>query len=179
MNRLMRWVLGGLFDRRHFPPVEGGVRAMRPWLKAIWFQKILRFNARCPWPLSPTSRVSDYDRIDFPPGEIHNFQSPGLYIQNFSAGITLGSGTFIGPNVGLITANHDPMDPSRHLPGSDIVIADKCWIGMGCVILPGVTLGEGTVVAAGSVVTKSFPDGSCVLAGSPARVVKRFSASSA
>ena len=54
----------------------------------------------------------------------------------------------------------------------DIVLSAKCWIGMNSVILPGVFLGENTVVAAGSVVTKSFPQGYCIVGGVPAKVIK-------
>lgn len=45
---------------------------------------------------------------------------------------------------------------------------------MNCSILPGVTLGEHTIVGAGSVVTKSFPEGNCVIAGNPARKIKEL-----
>jgi acetyltransferase-like isoleucine patch superfamily enzyme len=58
------------------------------------------------------------------------------------------------------------------LPGKDIHLGEKCWIGMNAVILPGVVLGPGTVVGAGAVVTKSFPEGHVVLAGIPAKAVK-------
>ena len=56
----------------------------------------------------------------------------------------------------------------------DVVIKKNSWLGMNSVILPGVTLGENTVVAAGAIVTKSFPEGWCVLAGSPAKVIKNI-----
>jgi acetyltransferase-like isoleucine patch superfamily enzyme len=46
-------------------------------------------------------------------------------------------------------------------------------VGMNAVILPGVVLGPATVVAAGAIVTKSFPDGFCIVAGVPARVIRR------
>jgi acetyltransferase-like isoleucine patch superfamily enzyme len=58
------------------------------------------------------------------------------------------------------------------LPGKDVIIGKKCWIGMNSVILPGVCLGDHTIVGAGSVVTKSFPDGNCIIAGNPARIIR-------
>lgn len=54
----------------------------------------------------------------------------------------------------------------------EVSIDDYCWIGMNVVILPGVHLGPRTIVGAGSVVTKSFPDGYCVIGGNPARIIK-------
>jgi len=74
--------------------------------------------------------------------------------------------------VGIITANHDPADLCRHLPGKPVELGECCWIGMNSVILPGVTLGPHTIVGAGSVVTHSFADGYCVIAGNPARLVR-------
>ena len=53
-----------------------------------------------------------------------------------------------------------------------IIIGQGCWIGMNSVILPGVVLGEKTIVGAGSVVTKSFLEGYCVIAGNPAKKIK-------
>jgi serine acetyltransferase len=53
-----------------------------------------------------------------------------------------------------------------------IVIGNNCWIGANAVILPGVEIGDHTIVAAGAVVTKSFPEGDCIVGGVPARVIK-------
>ena len=53
-----------------------------------------------------------------------------------------------------------------------VKICDYSWAGMNSVILPGVKLGTRTIVAAGSVVTKSFPEGYCVIAGSPAKIIR-------
>lgn len=54
-----------------------------------------------------------------------------------------------------------------------VVIGDDVWIGANCTILPGVTIGHNTVVAAGAVVTKDISD-NCVAAGVPAKVIKRL-----
>ena len=62
----------------------------------------------------------------------------------------------------------------RPLGSRPVVIGDNVWIGENVCILPGVSLGDGCIVNASSVVTKSFPAG-CMLAGTPARVIKRWS----
>lgn len=141
-------------------------------LKAIWFQKILGFNRGVPWPIHPGSKVSNPDNISFHPDNIDNFQSFGCYFQNFAGKIELGRGVYIAPNVGIITANHDPVNPEAVGRVEDVKIGENSWIGMNSVILPGVVLGPGTVVGAGSVVNRSFPEGHCVVAGSPARKIK-------
>jgi acetyltransferase-like isoleucine patch superfamily enzyme len=96
--------------------------------------------------------------------------SPGCYIQGIGK-LEIGDYTIVAPNVGIITANHDLHDPAIHQP-SFVQIGRYCWIGMNAVVLPGVVLGDHTIVAAGSVVTKSFPEGYCVIAGNPAKVTK-------
>ncbi len=58
-----------------------------------------------------------------------------------------------------------------HVKQADVVIGPRCWIGTHCIILKGVHLGEGTIVGAGSVVTKSFPPYS-VIAGNPATLIR-------
>jgi acetyltransferase-like isoleucine patch superfamily enzyme len=143
-------------------------------LHGIWWQKILGFNRHVPWPVHPIFRISNPAMIEFDVDDMANFQSFGCYFQNFSAPIYIGKGTKIAPNVGIITANHDISDPELHDEGRPVRIGQKCWIGMNSVILPGVTLGDHTTVGAGSVVTRSFPLGNCVIAGSPARVIRQL-----
>lgn len=114
-----------------------------------------------------------FSNLNFRVDDLNNLQSPGCYFQNQAARITICRGRYIGPNVGIITANHDPDDPDRHLPAKPVVLGEKGWIGMNTVILPGVVLGNQTTVGAGSVVTKSFPEGHCTIAVVPARVIRR------
>ncbi len=154
---------------RHFGPYGDWWRWV---LRGILWQKVFGINRHVPWPVVPSATITDPARLEFDPDDLQNFQSPGVYWNNGLARIVVGRGTAIGPNVGLITANHDPADPDRHLPGEAIVLGEHCWIGMNATILPGVTLGPYTTVGAGAVVTKSFPGGHCVIAGNPARVIR-------
>jgi len=147
------------------------------WLwswKAIWWQRVHGLNRHIHWPVSPQIRISKAENLIFHPDDLNNFQHFGCYFQNFSAKIIIGKGTWIAPNVGIITANHDPLDLDKHLPGKDVVLGEGCWIGMNSVILPGVVLGPHTIVGAGSVVTRSFVEGNCTIAGNPARVIRNL-----
>ena len=76
-------------------------------------------------------------------------------------------------NVGIVSANHSLVDHRLH-DKSTVVIGKYCWIGMNAVILPGVQLGDHTVVGAGAVVTSSFTEGYCLVAGNPAKKVRTF-----
>lgn len=91
-------------------------------------------------------------------------------------GITIEDDVQIGPKVNLITENH-PLAPlnRKSLDLGSILIKRNAWLGAACTILPGVTVGENSVVAAGAVVTKDVPDNT-VVAGIPAKVVKHLDA---
>jgi acetyltransferase-like isoleucine patch superfamily enzyme len=138
------------------------------------FQFFFRINSQVPWPVSPRVLIDNPASIIFHPDDLNNFQTAGNYFSAIhGARIYIGHGTWIAPNVGLITSNHDIRNPDINLPGKDIVIGEKCWIGMNAMILPGVILGPQTIVGAGAVVTKSFPEGHCVVVGNPARAIRK------
>jgi acetyltransferase-like isoleucine patch superfamily enzyme len=87
-------------------------------------------------------------------------------------GITIEDDVMIGPRVNITSENH-PVETARRktlVPGA-VVIKRNAWIGAGVTILPGVTVGENAVVAAGAVVTKDVPQNT-VAAGVPAKVMK-------
>ena len=87
--------------------------------------------------------------------------------------VTIGDNVTIAGGVLLLT--HDNSVIKCNLNATDyfgrITVGDSCFIGMNSILLPGVELGEHTIVGAGSVVTKSFPEGNVVIAGNPARVI--------
>ena len=97
---------------------------------------------------------------------------PGSYIQG-AGGVFIGNYVQFGPNVGILSANHDLYDQNKYNV-APIKIGDYSWIGMNCVVTAGVELGTRTIVGAGSVVTKSFPEGYCVIAGNPAKIIKHL-----
>lgn len=87
-------------------------------------------------------------------------------------GITLEDNVLIGPKVNLITTNHS-INPSerRATISQSIIIKKGAWIGVGATILPGVTIGENSIVAAGAVVSKDVPDNT-IVGGIPAKFIK-------
>jgi len=89
-------------------------------------------------------------------------------------GIIIEDSVLIGPKVNLITTNH-PIHPSerRATISHPILIKKGAWIGAGAMILPGVTVGENAIVAAGAVVSKDVPD-NVIVGGIPAKIIKEI-----
>lgn len=88
--------------------------------------------------------------------------------------VKIGNNVLIGPNVAIYTPLH-PIDPAERLKGLEygkpVTIEDNVWIGGSVVVLPGVTIGKGSVVGAGSVVTHDIESG-VVAAGNPCKVIR-------
>jgi acetyltransferase-like isoleucine patch superfamily enzyme len=89
-------------------------------------------------------------------------------------GITIEDDVQIGPKVNLITENH-PLNPSKRkvLDLKPILVKQNVWIGAAATILPGITIGENSVVAAGAIVNKDVP-ANTVVGGVPAKIIKNL-----
>ncbi len=111
-----------------------------------------------------------------------NIHVGNRFICNFNvsildeAEVRIGNNVFIGPNTTICTITHS-LDATQRNEGImralSVTIEDDVWIGMGVNILPGVCIGKGSVIAAGSLVTKSVPPGVLAM-GSPCRVVRKI-----
>ena len=142
----------------------------RLW-KHLIVQKVFRINSHVPWPVHWTASVKAPELI------VRGTACPGCgcgAVLDGRNGIILGENLWMASHVKIISKNHDVNCYSRYVNDNPIVIGDDCWLGMNAVILPGVNLGNHTVVAAGAVVTKSFPQGNVVVAGVPAMIVKEL-----
>ena len=84
--------------------------------------------------------------------------------------IVTGDNVSIGPDATILTLGHDPQSPTFDDRGGDVTIGNRVWIGYRAVIMPGVSIGEGAVVAAGAVVTKDV-EPFTIVAGVPARPI--------
>jgi acetyltransferase-like isoleucine patch superfamily enzyme len=109
--------------------------------------------------------------------KVGNNSSIGPYSYIGCSGyIEIGDNVMISPRVSIYSENHNFSDPKmavmdQGVTRSFVKIEDDCWIAANTIILAGVVVGKGAIVAAGSVVTKDVPPYS-VVAGNPAKTVK-------
>lgn len=94
----------------------------------------------------------------------------GCLLDGRGYAVRFGNDVSIGPDASILTLGHDPQSPDMADRGGDVVIGDRVWIGYRALILPGITIGEGAVVAAGSVLTRDV-EPYTIVAGSPARKI--------
>ncbi len=123
------------------------------------------------------SKISIGKRVVIRPGTML-FASPG----DNGAGIIIEDDVLVGSGVHFYTGNHAfknlniPIIDQGHDESKEVELKKGCWIGANAILLAGVTIGENSVVAAGSVVTKSIPAG-VIAAGVPAKIIKYISQS--
>ena len=89
--------------------------------------------------------------------------------------IRIGEDVRIGDLVGVYDSNHHALEHGAPVEIGAVAIGDNVWLARGAVVLPGVSIGRSSVVAAGAIVTASVPEG-VLVAGNPARVVRELDA---
>lgn len=159
------------FLRLFYPSFNNDEYYNKTLLKYIVWQKIIGINRSTPWPVHFTSLVKCPEKIKN--GTKAPGYSMGCYIDGRN-GIVIEENVYVGPRVSLISMNHDKNNLEQYVECAPIVIRKNSWLAANSIVLASVELGEHTVVAAGAVVTKSFPEGHQMLAGNPATVVKRL-----
>ncbi|GJC96257.1 galactoside O-acetyltransferase [Colletotrichum higginsianum] len=147
-------------------------------------RRALALLVKDPYPHEDEKSLADEPWIDGPVKMDYGYNvklGKNVYI-NFNSvwidtcTIEVGDRTLIGPNCSFYSAAH-PLDPVLRNGtagpeyGKPIKIGADCWFGGSCIVLPGVTIGQGVTIGAGSVVTKDVPD-FVAIAGNPARVIK-------
>ncbi len=167
LNKILFFIVKLLYpkiDLSDYSPIE--------IIKTGFFQKILGLNRAVPWPVHRSTTVKAVDNID------RGNRLPGLSKRCYfdgRNGIKIGNNCWIGPNVTIVSMNHDVNNYHEYIKGESVKIGNNCWIASNVVILPEVELGEHTVVAAGAIVTKSFTEGNQIIGGNPAKVIKKLS----
>ncbi len=132
-----------------------------------------------PFSIGDYSTIEDFATVNNGVGSVTIGHHSRIGMGNVIIGpVTIGNNVILAQNVVLSGLNHgyENIDLPIHMqPVSvhEIIIEDDCWIGANAVITAGVTIGKHSVVAGGSVVTKSIPPFS-VAAGNPARVIKKY-----
>jgi acetyltransferase-like isoleucine patch superfamily enzyme len=148
--------------------VQGGFVIAR--LPARWLRH--RLYRRMGMRLAPTAcihrglEVRAPAAIEIGDGSVIGFD----VILDGRAGLRLGRHVNVSSSVAIWTIQHDHRDPEFRSVGAPVVVGDRAWLSFRCIVLPGVTIGEGAVVAAGAVVTRDVPP-YAIVAGVPAQVI--------
>ncbi|MGV8080239.1 MAG: acyltransferase [Syntrophales bacterium] len=150
---------------RNLPSLEG--MAIRYFLYRLLFKRLPSF---------PLIYPGVYFTHTYGLSVGHRFSINTGALLDARGGITIGDGVMVGPFAVMVSSDHDPGRPGIPMTSRDhmlapVTIEDDVWIGAHAVILKGVRIGRGTVVAAGAVVSSSVEPYS-VVAGMPARIVK-------
>lgn len=167
-----RIIIWGITRLPYFHFLKATVKGVEKINFNTWFnQKVLGYNKKAYWPVHKSSKIVGEQNIYVGVGTFPGLQR-NIYIQG-TGKLHFGDYTIIGQNSGILSGNHDIHD-YRILTPRDTKIGSYCWVGMNSVVLGGVVLGDHTIVSAGSVVTKSFPNGYCIIGGVPAKIIKEI-----
>lgn len=118
--------------------------------------------------IKPPMTVVHGDKVEIG----HNTYINPHILMMAAGGIFIGNNVQIAAYTKIITNNHDLYNRAV-ITCRPVLIADNCWIGAGAILLPGVSVGENSVVGAGSVVTKDVPPNT-VVAGNPAKIIREL-----
>jgi acetyltransferase-like isoleucine patch superfamily enzyme len=139
-----------------------------PWsgLRHAWLRKHLGgFGTGCD--IQMGCRFLNGRRVFLGARNVINF---GCMFDGRRYNIRTGSDVSIGPEATILTLSHDPQSPDFEDRGGDVLIGDRVWVAYRAVILPGVTIGEGAVVASGAIVTTDI-EPFTIVGGVPARKI--------
>ena len=139
------------------------------FLKFLWKQVFPRYKKHIYYPYDKNSTVVGNLLIG---KHVKLTQRGGCYIQGLGK-IFIGDYVEITQNCIIISRNHLLANQAEHID-KETIIGDHCWIASNAMIMAGVVLGPRTVVAAGAVVTKSFPEGFVLIGGNPAKIIKEI-----
>lgn len=166
-------LLENIFFMVFFIRKEFKFMGMKNYIIYFIFQRVFRINSASSWPVHWSSVVSSPKNISFKDEITPLGYSPSSYIQATN-GIIIGSNVIHAIGLKIITSNHEMNDFTKHTKNKPIVIGDNCWLGANVTILPEVELGNHVIVAAGSVVSKSFLEDNIIIGGVPAKILKKI-----
>ena len=134
------------------------------------FQRVFRISSKANFSVNYKSTIVNGQNITYKKYTPKSFAiAPYLYI-DATNGVDFGESVLIGPNVSIISSNHDFKERSKFVPEEPIQIGDNVWIGANVVILPGVEIGDNSIIGAGSIVTKNV-EKNIIVAGNPAKKI--------
>ena len=171
----IQFIWGIICIRYHIPVLKNYYACQQAMGNSVSFIQFMKFrlgyNKRIYWPVSKNSKIMSPDNIFVGKNSKVGLDN-GCYIQGNGL-LYIGNYVRVTSNCGILSSNHDVYDHRKSIK-KETIIGDHSWIGMNSVIMPGVILGERTIVGSGSVVTKSFPDGFCIIGGNPAKLIKEL-----
>lgn len=158
-----RWLAGSLMTYTYNALVG---RIPSRWLRR-WYLRVYLGGLGVRSSIQMGCRFLNGRKVRLGDRNVINF---GCLLDGRKHSIVTGQDVSIGPEATILTLGHDPQSATFEDAGGDVVIGDRVWIGYRAVVLPGVTIGEGAVVAAGAVVSRDV-EPYTIVAGVPAKKI--------